>query len=93
MQTFADAGISVDVTFQLLAESGLIKVVSSPRMTVAVGQTGYMLAGQELPIQSTTIAANATTTATTAGAVGGVAGCASVDASGPGVGSTTVGRI
>jgi type II secretory pathway component GspD/PulD (secretin) len=39
-------------------------------MTVAAGQTGYMLAGQELPIQSTTIAANATTTATTYKPVG-----------------------
>ena len=55
MQAFENAGISVDVSFQLLAESGLIQVVSSPRMTVAVGETGYMLAGQELPIQSATL--------------------------------------
>ena len=52
MQAFENAGVKVDVSFQLLAESGLIQVVSSPRMTVAVGETGYMLAGQELPIQS-----------------------------------------
>jgi type II secretory pathway component GspD/PulD (secretin) len=48
-----------------MAETGLINVVASPRMTVAVGQTGYMLAGSELPIQSTTIvngAAQSTTT-------------------------------
>lgn len=52
MQTFADAGLSVDASFQLLADAGMIEVVSSPRLTVAEGQTGYMLAGQELPIQS-----------------------------------------
>lgn len=55
MQVFDDAGLSVDITFQLLAENGLIEVVSSPRMTVAVGETGYMLAGQELPIQSASL--------------------------------------
>ncbi len=55
MQVFQDAGLSVDATFQLMAETGLINVVASPRMTVAVGQTGYMLAGSELPIQSSTI--------------------------------------
>jgi general secretion pathway protein D len=70
MQNFADAGISVDVTFQLLAESGLIKVVSSPRMTVAVGQTGYMLAGQELPIQSANLVNNIVQTTTTYKPVG-----------------------
>ncbi len=70
MKAFQDAGIDLEASFQLMAESGLIRVVSSPRMTVAAGQTGYMLAGQELPIQSTTIAANATTTATTYKPVG-----------------------
>lgn len=55
MQASTDAGLSINASFQLLEEVGLIKVVSSPRMTVAVGQTGYMLAGQEIPIQSTTI--------------------------------------
>jgi type II secretory pathway component GspD/PulD (secretin) len=64
MRTFADAGVSLDVTFQLLAEAGMINVVSSPRMTVAVGQTGYMLAGQELPIQSATIVNSVVQTAT-----------------------------
>ena len=54
----------------MLAESGLIRVVSSPRMTVAAGQTGYMLAGQELPIQSTNIAANVLTASTTYKPVG-----------------------
>ena len=70
MKAFQDAGIDIEASFQLMAETGLIRVVSSPRMTVAAGQTGYMLAGQELPIQSTTIAANATTTATTYKPVG-----------------------
>jgi type II secretory pathway component GspD/PulD (secretin) len=64
MRSFADAGVSLDVTFQLLADAGLINVVSSPRMTVAVGQTGYMLAGQELPIQSANIVNNVLQTAT-----------------------------
>ena len=70
MQTFADAGISVDLTFQLLSEAGLIKVVSSPRMTVAVGQTGYMLAGQELPIQSANLVNNIVQTTTSYKPVG-----------------------
>jgi hypothetical protein len=70
MQSFADAGLSVDVTFQLLSEAGLIKVVSSPRMTVAVGQTGYMLAGQELPIQSANLVNNIVQTTTTYKPVG-----------------------
>jgi type II secretory pathway component GspD/PulD (secretin) len=70
MKAFQSAGIDIEASFQLMAETGLIRVVSSPRMTVAAGQTGYMLAGQELPIQSTTIAANATTTATTYKPVG-----------------------
>lgn len=70
MQNFADAGISVDVTFQLLSDAGLIKVVSSPRMTVAVGQTGYMLAGQELPIQSANLVNNIVQTTTTYKPVG-----------------------
>jgi type II secretory pathway component GspD/PulD (secretin) len=58
MRTFQNAGVDLDVSFQLLADAGMIRVVSSPRMTVAAGQTGYMLAGQELPIQSTTIVGN-----------------------------------
>lgn len=55
MKVFQEAGISVDASIQLLAEAGMIKVVSSPRMTVAAGQTGYMLAGQELPVQQSAI--------------------------------------
>jgi Flp pilus assembly secretin CpaC len=58
MQVFSSAGISVDVSFQFLADAGLIQVVSEPRMTVAVGQTGYLLAGQEIPIQSTNVVNN-----------------------------------
>lgn len=70
MQTFAEAGISLDAQFELLAEAGLIHVVSSPRLTVAEGQTGYMLAGQELPIQSVNIVNNVLQTATTYKPVG-----------------------
>ena len=55
LKVFQGAGISLDGTFQLMAETGLINVVAAPRMTVAAGQTGYMLAGQELPIQSVAI--------------------------------------
>ena len=65
MQAFESAGISLDVSFQLLAEAGLIQVVSEPRMTVAVGQTGYLQAGQEIPIQSTNIVNAVVTQATT----------------------------
>lgn len=64
MQVFDSAGIGVDVTFQLLAESGMLQVISAPRITVAVGQTGYMLAGQELPIQTADIVSNVLRTAT-----------------------------
>jgi type II secretory pathway component GspD/PulD (secretin) len=70
MRVFQDAGISVDATFQALAESGLINVVASPRMTVAIGQTGYMLAGSEIPIQATTIVNGATQATTTYKPVG-----------------------
>jgi type II secretory pathway component GspD/PulD (secretin) len=70
MQAFQSAGVSVDVSFQLLAEAGLIQVVSEPRMTVAVGQTGYMLAGQEIPIQSTNVINNVLQVGTTYKPVG-----------------------
>lgn len=49
---FGDSGWSTDTTIQAMAKTGLIKLVSSPRMTVMVGHTGYVLAGQELPIVS-----------------------------------------
>ncbi len=52
MQVFEEAGMTVDTTIQMLADTELVKMVASPRMTVTVGKTGYMLAGQELPIQS-----------------------------------------
>jgi type II secretory pathway component GspD/PulD (secretin) len=55
MKTFQEAGISVETSFQILADVGMIRVVSSPRMTVSAGQTGYMLAGQELPIQTASL--------------------------------------
>ena len=70
MRVFQDAGVSVDVTFQLMAETGLINVVAAPRMTVAAGQTGYMLAGQELPIQQVAIINSAQQTSTTYKPVG-----------------------
>jgi type II secretory pathway component GspD/PulD (secretin) len=52
MRVFESAGVTLDATFQALANTGLIKVVASPRMTVASGETAYMLAGREIPIQS-----------------------------------------
>jgi type II secretory pathway component GspD/PulD (secretin) len=55
MKVFESSGITLDATFQALVDMGLVKVVSSPRMTVASGKTAYMLAGQELPIQSAKI--------------------------------------
>jgi pilus assembly protein CpaC len=55
MQASHAAGMSFEASFQLLAQAGLITIVSSPRMTVAVGQTGYLLAGQEIPIQTSNI--------------------------------------
>jgi type II secretory pathway component GspD/PulD (secretin) len=70
MQVFGQSGISLNTTFQLMTEAGLINVVASPRMTVAAGQTGYMLAGQELPIQSVSIVNNTETTSTTYKPVG-----------------------
>jgi type II secretory pathway component GspD/PulD (secretin) len=70
MQASKDAGLSLEASFQLLAQNGLIKVVSAPRMTVAVGQTGCLQAGQELPIQNAVVANNAVTTSTTYKPVG-----------------------
>lgn len=70
MQTLQDAGISIDASFQILADVGLITVVSSPRMTVAAGNTGYMLAGQELPIQATYLINGVLQTSTTYKPVG-----------------------
>jgi type II secretory pathway component GspD/PulD (secretin) len=55
LQVFADAGVTLDATFQALADTGLIRVVSAPRMTVAAGQPASMLAGQQIPIQSAKI--------------------------------------
>ncbi len=55
MQIFSDAGITLDATFEALAKEGLVKVVASPRLTVASGETASMLAGQELPVQSAKI--------------------------------------
>lgn len=52
MKVFESAGVTLDATFQALANEGLINVVASPRMTVSAGETAYMLAGREIPIQS-----------------------------------------
>ena len=46
-----DAGIGMDVTLEALEKTGMVKVVSQPRMTVEAGQPAYMMAGQELPIR------------------------------------------
>jgi len=70
MKTFESAGINLDASFQLLAESGMIHVVSAPRMTVGEGRTGYMLAGQELPIESSTYVGTTAMTTTTYKPVG-----------------------
>jgi Flp pilus assembly secretin CpaC len=70
MQQFQAAGLSLNASFQLLADNGLIRVVSAPRMTVAAGQTGYLLAGQELPIQSASFVNNVLQTSTTYKPVG-----------------------
>lgn len=70
MQTSKAAGLSLEASFQIMAQEGLIKVVSSPRMTVAVGATGTLLAGQEIPIQSATIVNNALQSTTTYKPVG-----------------------
>jgi type II secretory pathway component GspD/PulD (secretin) len=55
MQIMESCGITLDVTFHALASSGLVKVIAAPRMTVDTGQTAYMQAGQELPIQTAEI--------------------------------------
>ena len=52
INVFNSTGYSADMTVQALSMTGLIKIVSSPRMTVTVGKTGYVHAGQELPIAS-----------------------------------------
>ena len=70
VKTFQAAGISIDASFQILADEGLVRMVSSPRMTVAAGQTGYMLAGQEMPIQTANFLNGLLTTSTTYKPVG-----------------------
>ncbi|MGC9453408.1 MAG: type II secretion system protein GspD [Phycisphaerae bacterium] len=55
MKVFESAGVTLDATFQALVNEGLINVVASPRMTVSAGETAYMLAGREIPIQSGSI--------------------------------------
>ena len=58
LQVFGNSGLTLDATFQALVDTGLVRVVSCPRMTVSAGQTAYMLAGQEMPIQSAKISNN-----------------------------------
>ncbi len=70
VKVFEKAGITLDASFQILADEGLIRMVSSPRMTVAAGQTGYMLAGQELPIQTANFLNNVLQASTTYKPVG-----------------------
>jgi len=65
LQIFGDSGLSIDATVQALVDTGLAKEVASPRMTVEVGQTGQMLAGQELPISSARIASETIVSETT----------------------------
>jgi len=60
MRAFQSAGVTLDVTFQALASTGMVKVVAAPRMTVDSGQTAYMQAGQEMPIQTAEIHQNDT---------------------------------
>jgi type II secretory pathway component GspD/PulD (secretin) len=48
---FESAGVGIDVTLEALERSGMVKVVSQPRMTVEAGQPAFMMAGQELPIR------------------------------------------
>ena len=55
MQIFGNSGWSVDLTIQALAATGLVKMVAEPRLTVGVGNTAYMLTGQEIPISSARI--------------------------------------
>jgi type II secretory pathway component GspD/PulD (secretin) len=70
VKVFESAGISLDASFQILADEGLIRMVSNPRMTVAAGQTGYLLAGQELPIQTANYINNVYQSSTTYKPVG-----------------------
>ena len=55
LQKFQSAGVSLNISVQLLAKSGLLKIIASPRLMVASGQDGYMLAGEEFPVQSLTV--------------------------------------
>lgn len=55
VQTFGQSGIDVGATIQALASEGFLKTIASPRMTVTMGNTAYILAGQELPISSAKI--------------------------------------
>jgi len=52
IQIMEKAGVRLDLTFQALVSSGMVKVVAAPRMTVDSGQTAYMQAGQEMPVET-----------------------------------------
>lgn len=64
LQQFQSAGVSLNISVQLLAKSGLLKIIASPRLMVAAGQDGYMLAGEEFPVQSLTVTNNVVTIST-----------------------------
>lgn len=55
MQTFGRSGWSANATIQALGATGLVKLVSEPRMTVSAGKTAYILTGQEIPLSSARI--------------------------------------
>jgi type II secretory pathway component GspD/PulD (secretin) len=54
-QIFGNSGIQATATVQALADVGLAKMIAEPRMTVTLGRTAYMLAGQELPVSDARI--------------------------------------
>ncbi|MCD6365219.1 MAG: hypothetical protein J7M14_05025 [Planctomycetes bacterium] len=52
LDTFGNSGWSLDATMQAMEETGLVKMISRPSMTVTAGKTAHFMAGEERPVAS-----------------------------------------
>jgi type II secretory pathway component GspD/PulD (secretin) len=64
LRVFDDDGKTLDTFFRLLNTRGRARVLSSPNLIVAPGQEASIITGEEVPVQSSTIAGGSITTAT-----------------------------
>jgi type II secretory pathway component GspD/PulD (secretin) len=64
LRVFDEDGKMLDSFFRLLNTRGRARVLSSPNLIVAPGQEASIITGEEVPVQSSTIAGGSITTAT-----------------------------